>query len=236
MSHATVGTGLSWLVLAVVASGTIASIVGAAYAADVSGPARVIDGDTLEVGSARVRLFGIDAPETAQDCRDTRGRQWRCGEAAATRLKRLIGNRTVTCAGRGLDDYGRLLGVCSVAGRELNASLVREGFAWAFVKYAPDYAAIEREARAARRGVFAAENAPPWNFREAKWNRATSTAAADRARKCPIKGNVSKSGARVYHMPWQRDYARTKISERTGERWFCDEGEAERAGWRRAAR
>jgi hypothetical protein len=37
-------------------------------------------------------------------------------------------------------------------------------------------------------------------------------------------------------MPWQRDYACVKVDEKAGERWFCDEGAAERAGWRRAAR
>ncbi len=43
--------------------------------------------------------------------------------------------------------------------------MVRDGMAWAFVRYSSDYAALEREARAARRGVFAAENTPPWEFR-----------------------------------------------------------------------
>ena len=55
------------------------------------------------------------------------------------------------------------------------------------------------------------------------------------ARPCPIKGNIS-GDRRIYHMPWQRDYARSAINEAKGERWFCDEGEAERAGWRKAAR
>jgi hypothetical protein len=87
-----------------------------------------------------------------------------------------------------------------------------------------------------RRSGVAAENDPPWIFREAKWNAATPNAPADRERACPIKGNVSRSGGHIYHMPWQRYYARVKIDETAGERWFCDEGEAERAGWRRAAR
>jgi endonuclease YncB( thermonuclease family) len=175
-----------------------------AHAAEVSGPARVVDGDTLEIGSTRVRLFGIDAPEAAQVCKDARGRRWSCGEAAEDRLERLVASRTVSCAGRGADDYGRLLAVCSAGGREVNAQVVPEGLAWAFVRYAPDYVETEREARATRRGVFAAENEPPWEFREAKWNTATPNAPADRERACPIKGNVSNSGERIYHLPWQR--------------------------------
>jgi hypothetical protein len=45
---------------------------------------------------------------------------------------------------------------------------------------------------------------------------------------------VSRSGERIFHLPWQATYDRVRIDERSGERWFCDEGEAERAGWRRA--
>jgi hypothetical protein len=53
---------------------------------------------------------------------------------------------------------------------------------------------------------------------------------------CLIKGNVSRSGERIYHQPWQRDYKRTAVDPKKGERWFCDEPEAEAAGWRRAQR
>ena len=52
---------------------------------------------------------------------------------------------------------------------------------------------------------------------------------------CAIKGNISQNG-RIYHMPGQADYARTRIAESRGERWFCSEAEARAAGWRRARR
>jgi hypothetical protein len=113
---------------------------------------------------------------------------------------------------------------------------VREGLAWAFARYATDYVAVEAEARRTRRGVFAAANTPPWEFRAGQRDSTQTSWEADARRACPIKGNISRSGRRVYHLPGQRDYARTKINERTGERWFCNEGEAERAGWRRAVR
>ena len=51
-----------------------------------------------------------------------------------------------------------------------------------------------------------------------------------------LEGNVSGKGEPIHHLPWQRDYARVRIDEGKGERWFCSEGEAERAGCRRAAR
>jgi endonuclease YncB( thermonuclease family) len=208
----------------------------AAQTGIVAGRARVIDGDTIEVSGERVRLYGIDAPETGQRCMTGQGREWSCGRAAADRLRQLVSNNAVACAARDRDDYGRLLGVCSVNGRELNGALVREGLAWAFVRYTSDYVLSEREARLAKRGVFAAENTSPWDFRADKWGSGSENVASDMARKCPIKGNVNGQGKRIFHLPWQHDYSRVKIDERKGERWFCTEGEAERAGWRRAAR
>lgn len=52
---------------------------------------------------------------------------------------------------------------------------------------------------------------------------------------CNIKGNVSQNnGQRIYHVPGQRYYEETRISHAWGERWFCSEAEARRAGWRRS--
>jgi endonuclease YncB( thermonuclease family) len=200
----------------------------------ITGRAEVIDGDTLDIGTTRIRLFGIDAPESAQRCRTARGGQWDCGRAARRALESLAAGQTVTCRGKGLDEFGRLLAVCSTPRAELNATLVRQGLAWAFVRYSDTYVAVEQEARGAKRGVFVAETEPPWEFRAHRWEGATRTAEADRQRRCPIKGNISRSGERIYHLPWQNTYGRVAINENAGERWFCDEGEAERAGWRRA--
>jgi len=113
--------------------------------------------------------------------------------------------------------------------------MVAEGHAWAFVRFSQDYLPIEQEARAARRGVFAAVNQTPWDFRSGAWSAAQSTSQAPRPA-CPIKGNVSRSGKRIYHMPWQRDYARVRMDQGEGKRWFCDENEAVAAGWRKASR
>ena len=54
---------------------------------------------------------------------------------------------------------------------------------------------------------------------------------------CNIKGNVSyNQGRKIFHVPGQKDYHRTKISSHRGERWFCSEAEARAAGWRKARR
>jgi hypothetical protein len=49
-----------------------------------------------------------------------------------------------------------------------------------------------------------------------------------------IKGNISQSGERIYHMPGQKYYTRTRIDADAGERWFCSEQDARAAGWRKA--
>lgn len=98
------------------------------WAADITGPARVIDGDTLDINGTRIRLDSIDAPEM---------------------------------------------------------------------------------------------------------KRSTNAAATDKSpEKCRIKGNISSKGERIYHTPKSRWYSRTKISTSKGERWFCSEAEARKAGWR----
>jgi hypothetical protein len=52
---------------------------------------------------------------------------------------------------------------------------------------------------------------------------------------CNIKGNISiETGERIYHMPYQRYYPQTRISPQYGERWFCSEGDARAAGWRKS--
>lgn len=52
---------------------------------------------------------------------------------------------------------------------------------------------------------------------------------------CNIKGNISiNTGERIYHVPGQKYYRETVISAHHGERWFCSEGEALSAGWRRS--
>src|SRR4051794_20173629 len=116
--------------------GLIAALTGGpALATDVTGVPRVVDGDTIAIGSTKIRLLGIDAPEGAQPCKGKTGKSYQCGDAATARVRQLTAGRAVTCKGDQHDQYGRLLAVCSVQGKEINSTLVREGLAWAFVKY-----------------------------------------------------------------------------------------------------
>ncbi|MFN4098707.1 MAG: thermonuclease family protein [Pararhodobacter sp.] len=208
-------------------------LLAAPAQADIRGSARVIDGDTLEVAGTRVRLFGIDAPEMNQPCNGADG-EWACGPWARDELVRLIGQRRVTCRGVEYDRYDRLVAVCDAGRGDLGAALVRGGAAEAYRRYSLDYVAVEQLAQADRRGIWRAGAqgmVRPGDFR-ANRQRAGSAPAQSG---CAIKGNISSNG-RIYHLPGQRDYDRTRIDLDQGERWFCTEDEARAAGWRRAQR
>jgi len=198
-------------------------LAGPAIAAEV----RVIDGDTISIDNVHYRLHGIDAPEAGQRCNESGGGTWRCGDEATRHLEQLIGEAVPVCDNRGIDDYDRILSVCTVDGRELNRSMVTDGYAWAFRRFSEDY--VTEEDEAAQRGleIWQAETPTPWDYRAAKWEVAIQEAPEG----CPIKGNISNNG-RIYHAPWSPWYTRTKVSLDKGERWFCSEREALDAGWR----
>ena len=204
----------------------------------ISGRAEITDGDSLEIGSTRVRLYGVDAPEGRQSCKREDGRDWACGNEAARKLRSLIGDRTVTCTRRDIDDYGRTVAVCRAGNVDLSTEMARSGFATAYRRYSNDYVDEENEARGARRGIWAGEFTPPEDYRrderdEAPAPRGDSPApSGPRCNGCNIKGNINGEGERIYHVPGSSSYDNTVIDESRGERWFRTETEARAAGWR----
>jgi endonuclease YncB( thermonuclease family) len=203
--------------------------------ADISGKPEIIDGDTIAIAGQRIRLHGIDTPETAQVC-EIEGKAWRCGQEATFALADVISRTWVDCVERDKDRYGRIVAVCKVGGpkgRDLGAYMVSQGWALAYRKYSTDYVANEDAARTAQKGLWRGKFVPPWEWRRGK--RLAIEAANDNLQ-CPIKGNIGKGGARIYHVPGGAYYSRTKINEGKGERWFCLEDEARAAGWRRSKR
>jgi hypothetical protein len=84
----------------------------------MSGRARVLDGDSIEFAGESIRLFGIDAPEGRQVCRDASGRPYRCGRAATRALAAATAGRTIACTRiehRGC--YDRQIAICTADGR-----------------------------------------------------------------------------------------------------------------------
>lgn len=227
----------------------------------LTGPVRVVDGDTIRLGEHRIRLHGIDAPESDQACLDPQGAPWACGDAATERLADLIGNDPVHCTQRDIDRFQRIIGECFAGGTNLNAALVAEGLAFAYRRFSMDYAALEDEAREAGRGIWAGTVQAPWDHRRdprhvltqqavtpqvvtpqisaPKVSATGTTLLAQNNRSgyhppgnCVIKGNINRRGERIYHTPSSPWYSRTHIDTSRGERWFCSEAEARAAGWR----
>jgi endonuclease YncB( thermonuclease family) len=96
---------------------------------DLIGQASVIDGDTIEIHGTRIRLWGIDAPESTQLCRGEDSLQYRCGAKAANDLDAFIARRPVNCTPMNLDQYGRTVATCSVGDADLGEWLVHNGLA-----------------------------------------------------------------------------------------------------------
>ncbi len=126
----------------------------------VSGRAEAEDGDTLCIAGRRVRLASIDAPETRQMCERAEGSAWPCGRDATAAMEVLVQRRTVTCqawTGDPEDSRGRMVGVCTVGGRDVGGALLEQGLAIAVPRFTdgrPWAAAyLAAEARAKREGV-----------------------------------------------------------------------------------
>lgn len=134
----------------------------------ITGRASVIDGDTLVIHNTRIRLHGIDAPESAQLCQDAAGKDYRCGQKAALALADYVGETQITCEPRDIDRYGRTVAVCRRGPEDLNAWMVEQGYAMAYQRYSRDYLQAERTARALKRGLWAGTFDPPSDWRRAK--------------------------------------------------------------------
>lgn len=196
----------------------------------IVGRATVLDGDTIQIGSQRIRLWGIDAFEAAQTCNGAGGRT-DCGARATHELTGLIGDNDVICVQRDIDVYQRVVAVCRVGATDLGATMVRRGHATAFTRYAQDYVPDEALARTERIGAWDGSFIPPSNYRAGERD---SVAGAQRSQApvtgaCVIKGNINRNGERIYHLPNDPYYSRTNP-----EAMFCSEDEARAAGFRHA--
>ncbi len=141
-------------------------LVTAPAFADIAGSATVIDGDTIEIGGERIHLWGIDAPELDQKCREPESIEWPCGVYAKQILVRLVENRIVTCTVQG-EDRGRwIAAVCTVDDRDVAWAMVAFGFALDYpVCSRGAYSWPQRESAAVRAGVWSGSFVAPWEWR-----------------------------------------------------------------------
>lgn len=208
-------------------------------AQSITGEATAQDGDSLQIGTRKIRLFGIDAPEFDQTCQKD-GETWPCGQAAKSQLADLVAGQRVECLGQGVDQHGRTLAVCSAGREQLNRVMVEEGWALAYRTFSDDYVTAEQLARAERRGIWSSTFEQPADYRQSKLPPPPPGANLARTRPstraqpawsggCVIKGNRSRRGEWIYHLPGMPYYEQTRAEE-----IFCTEAAAQAAGYRRA--
>ena len=152
----------------------------------LAGIPTVIDGDTIVIGDARIRLEGIDAPEMDQVCLTAEGQCWKCGEAAKRAMAEMVEGKTISCPAAGQDRYGRTLSRCTIGPLEINARMVEEGWALSFVRYGDRYRAEEERAQAARGGLWAGAFIAPWD-----WRHRSEDTTVHGAEAVPLKGRAS---------------------------------------------
>jgi micrococcal nuclease len=194
---------------------------------------KVVDGDTIEVeGGQKVRYIGIDTPETV----DPRQAVQCYGQDASNKNKQLVEGKRVTLEKdvSETDRYGRLLRYVYVDGVFVNEYLVKEGFAKASsyppdIKYQEKFTQAENSARDGQKGLWGSCKLTSGQVQSSTNYNITPLVGGS---SCLIKGNISSSGEKIYHLPTGQYYDRTSIDESKGERWFCSEDEARNSGWR----
>jgi endonuclease YncB( thermonuclease family) len=215
----------------------------------ISGVPQIVDGDTVWIGAVKIRLQGIDAPETDQICLDPAGKAWNCGISSRDELAKRTSGQIWKCHVTGTDRYRRDLARCEVNGEDIQRWMVRNGWALSFVRYSHTYDADEADAKAAKAGLWAGAFIAPWDWRGrgartvilgsfAVPTNAQAVLISPRLTRapvmgdCAIKGNVTRSGECIFHMPGSRYYDKVKMDLTKGKRWFCTTAEAEAAGCR----
>jgi endonuclease YncB( thermonuclease family) len=177
---------------AIVASASPASAQPFSVAETVSGPAVAEDGDTLCIAGRRVRLASIDAPETRQMCERGDGSAWPCGRDASAAMTALVQRRTVTCkawTGDPEDSSGRMVGVCTVGGRDVGAALLDRGLAIAVPRFtdgrpwAVAYLAAEARAKREGAGMWSGRFISPSTWRTERFGDRTSSPPRTRAQR-----------------------------------------------------
>ncbi len=129
------------------------------------GSVQVIDGDSLRKDDVDIRLYGIDAPEYRQSCRDKHEAEYSCGQQSVNALRGLVKGREVSCSSIETDRYGRAVAICKIGSLDINGEMVRLGWAVAYSQHSLSYVRAEAEAKREKRGIWAGAFEKPEDYR-----------------------------------------------------------------------
>ncbi len=130
------------------------------------GEAKAIDGDTIAFGDDMIRIAGIDAPEAPQTCLRS-GEEWACGQAATDFLAELLARGRLRCSQLEIDDFGRQVSSCSVAGLDIAQEVLAAGWAVSTSSGNGIHVELEVNARAMQVGLWSGEFVHPRDYRAA---------------------------------------------------------------------
>lgn len=189
-------------------------------------PTRVIDGDTVQLGSEVRELAGIDAPELGQRCLNN-GALYACGLEASFALRKMIGIMPVSCTRRPDGDDVE----CTGGAGNLGLMLVQQGFAVARPGAPPAYLEAQRVAKDSKLGIWRGDFVPSVRWRQGDRLEAERKSPVP----CPVKAAVEQSGRRIYLVPTDGVYDKVTPDPEAGGRLFCTDEEARAAGFERPA-
>jgi micrococcal nuclease len=203
---------------------------------------RVIDGDTLDIAFhnhiKRIRIIGIDTPETVKH-----NHPIECyGKEATLQAEKMLLYQKIKLQkdtkGDDIDIYNRLLRhVILKNGENFGAFMVQNGYAKAYKKFEyetkKEFLDYEKDAQKNKKGMWE-ENICNKKTKELSNKKEKNIPLTEEKSTCKIKGNISSSGKKIYHLPSQRYYKRTFIDTKKGEKYFCTEEEAQQNGFLRS--
>jgi len=131
----------------------------------IEGKSIIIDGDTIHIGKNKIRLHGIDAPETNQKC-TLDEETWNCGIQSTLALKNFILDKEVYCEIIDIDQYKRFVGICFVDNKNMNKYMVRNGWAIAYRYYSTLFVEDEEIAQKQKSGIWQDTFIEPYLFRK----------------------------------------------------------------------
>ena len=131
----------------------------------IEGKAKIIDGDTIHIDKNKIRLHGIDAPETNQTC-NKNNVVWNCGIESTLVLKKLISKKDIRCEIINIDRYKRYVAECLVNNININKYMVQSGWAIAYRYYSIKFVEDEEIAKKQKLGIWKGTFIEPYLFRK----------------------------------------------------------------------
>ncbi|PLX32900.1 MAG: hypothetical protein C0605_17300 [Hyphomicrobiales bacterium] len=207
--------------------------IAAESTGDDAAQVRVIDGDTVQIGSKTFDLRGIDAPELGQICLNG-SVPWHCGlDAAYALVKRFVFDpphcRPADAPEAGADRPGQV--VCTTGGLAAASVMLEDGYAEATKQAGLEYLRVQKQARKASLGIWRGKYVDPVRWRAGE----RLPEEAGHAPACPVKAVHLPGGAKVYYVPFDPEFPSRVIDPQKGDRCFGSDEAARNAGYLRPA-